>query len=179
MPILVLNNILTPQFCDSMIRWFETEAVQYNGFIGRGQVKTAIKKSIDADITNFRGDKYHLQNSYGRIMREYLKYWKWIPRGQMYPSPFRMRRYNEGEDFYDWHTDYDINKKLGVRVATILYYLNDAVGGETEFHDGTIVEPKSGRVCVFASHWSLPHRGRTPTKGSKYIITCFVYDKPL
>ena len=177
MPILVLDNILTVDFCNHMIEWFESSPDKYDGFVGYGVKNTDIKKSIDSDIKSPE-DKYVLNNAYGKCMRKYHKHWDWMPLGRnVYPSPFRMRRYDEGEGFYDWHTDYDIGTKKGIRMTTLLYYLNDTIGGETEFTDGTIIEPKVGRVSIFPSHWSFPHRGKTPTQGSKYIITCFVYDK--
>tara|TARA_B100001250_G_C19377378_1_gene604689 strand:- start:80 stop:631 length:552 start_codon:yes stop_codon:yes gene_type:complete len=181
MPILVLDDILTVDFCNHMIDWFESNPDKYDGFVGGHdtfgsfrKIDHKIKKSIDADIKS-PDDKHVLHNAYGNCMRQYRNYCDYLPVHNMYPSPFRVRRYNEG-DYYNWHTDYEINNR-GVRTATILHYLNDTIGGETEFTDGTIVEPKVGRSLIFPAHWTVPHRGKTPTEGSKYIITCFVYNK--
>ena len=174
MPILILDDILTEEFCNSMICWFESSSDKYEGFVGQHKIDYNIKKSIDADIKS-PDDKHLLYQSYAKCMRKYKNHCDYLPIENMYPSPFRMRRYNNG-DYYNWHTDYDVSNQ-SIRTATILYYLNDTIGGQTEFTDGTIVEPKVGRVVVFPSHWSVPHRGLTPTEGSKYIITCFVYNK--
>ena len=44
---------------------------------------------------------------------------------------------------FRWHNDFSLDKQYGLRMLTLIWYLNDVEeGGETEFVDGTIVKPK-------------------------------------
>ena len=56
-----------------------------------------------------------------------------------------------------------------------MFYLNNAKSG-TEFRNYPTVGAKMGRCAIWPSGWTHVHRGGTPNKGLKYIVTgCISY----
>jgi len=63
-----------------------------------------------------------------------------------------------------------------MRVLTFIWYLNDIEeDGYTEFMDGTKVQPKTGRFCLFPATWEYHHRGYPPKSQTKYICTGWLH----
>ena len=48
-------------------------------------------------------------------------------------------------------------------------------GGETEIWDSHKIKPECGKLLLFPSCWTFPHRGNVPISGNKYILTGWVY----
>tara|TARA_B100001094_G_C17949279_1_gene679674 strand:- start:112 stop:723 length:612 start_codon:yes stop_codon:yes gene_type:complete len=76
------------------------------------------------------------------------------------------------QGFHNWHcensgfTDAD-------RWVTWMVYLNDVEeGGETEFlHQSLRIKPKKGMGVIWPGGYTHIHRGNSPLKGEKYILT--------
>ena len=89
-----------------------------------------------------------------------------------------MRSYEKSDGYFRWHNDFSLDKQYGLRMLTLIWYLNDVEeGGETEFVDGTLVKPKTGQLLIFPTSWYMAHRGRMPISNKKYIITSWLYGK--
>jgi hypothetical protein len=48
-------------------------------------------------------------------------------------------------------------------------------GGETEIWDDFKIKPETGKLLLFPSSWTFPHRGVMPISDNKYIITGWLY----
>ena len=84
---------------------------------------------------------------------------------------FRVKRYNEGEDYFANHVDIG-DLASAKRYLAFLFYLNDDFeGGETTFLPDIKVKPKKGSVVVFPPTSMFPHAGEKVTKGTKYIMS--------
>ena len=60
---------------------------------------------------------------------------------------YLIRSYEKSDGYFRWHNDFSLDKQYGLRMLTLIWYLNDVEeGGETEFVDGTIVKPKTGHL---------------------------------
>lgn len=82
-----------------------------------------------------------------------------------------IERVDPGQGF-DWH--YDAPRSANNRVAAGLLYLNTiSDGGETEFEDGRKIRPETGKVALFPPFWTHFHRGVTPSRESKYVLSYF------
>jgi hypothetical protein len=82
-----------------------------------------------------------------------------------------IERVDPGQGF-DWH--YDATRSVTDRVAAGLLYLKTvSEGGETEFVDGRKVKPEAGKIVLFPPYWTHFHRGVTPTRESKYVLSYF------
>lgn len=82
-----------------------------------------------------------------------------------------IERVDPGQGF-DWH--YDATRSVTDRVAAGLLYLKTVTeGGETEFVDGRKVKPDVGKIVIFPPYWTHLHRGVTPTRETKYVLSYF------
>lgn len=82
-----------------------------------------------------------------------------------------IERVDPGQGF-GWH--YDNTPTTLNRVAAGLLYLKTVTeGGETEFIDGTRIRPESGKIALFPPYWTHFHRGVTPVRESKYVLSYF------
>jgi hypothetical protein len=82
-----------------------------------------------------------------------------------------IERVDPGQGF-DWH--YDATRTATDRVAAGLLYLNSvAEAGETEFVDGRKVKPVTGKIVLFPPYWTHFHRGVTPAREPKYVLSYF------
>lgn len=62
------------------------------------------------------------------------------------------------------------------RQVSVIVYLNDVeAGGETAFDEGTIVQPRAGRVLVFPSSLCFQHKGNPPLSNSKYVLVSWLH----
>lgn len=82
-----------------------------------------------------------------------------------------IERVDPGQGF-DWH--YDATRSVTDRVAAGLLYLKTVTeGGETEFVDGRKVKAEAGKIVLFPPYWTHLHRGVTPTRETKYVLSYF------
>ena len=84
-------------------------------------------------------------------------------------SLYNFQKYTDGEGYYKLHCEQGPLAPFRMLVWSL--YLNDAKCG-TEFPtQKRVVKPKTGRMAIWPASWTHPHRGITPNKGLKYIIT--------
>ena len=83
-----------------------------------------------------------------------------------------LKKYDGEEDgYFAWHCE-QCSTYPG-RILAWMFYLNDAKCG-TEFWNYSPVRARIGRGVIWPSNWTHVHRGVTPNKGLKYIITGWV-----
>jgi hypothetical protein len=86
-----------------------------------------------------------------------------------------IQKYDKNKGEYIYHNDFHMIS-IKYRVITFLWYLNDIhEGGETEFWDSYKIKPTAGKIVLFPSSWTYPHRGKMPISDNKYIITNWLY----
>lgn len=67
----------------------------------------------------------------------------------------------------------------GLRLVTLLYYLNDAEGGETYFPNQKVkVKPKQGTAVIFPAMLTHPHEV-LEAKSPRYILQTWIIDPDL
>ena len=93
------------------------------------------------------------------------------PKITMNPN-IKLQKTSPGEGYHLWHCE-NSGLQNSSRVFFFIMYLNDIEeGGETEFlYQNKRVKPKEGRIILAPSSFTHPHRGNTPLKGDKYILT--------
>lgn len=179
---------LSKSFCSSLIKKFEKDQRKGQGITGGGY-RPEIKQSTDLIISSYDDYKREddvLFKSLAKGIDKYEEINKKInPDMRLNPYPqipildsgYQMQRTKPGE-FYTWHSDFGGFSK-GIRLATYIWYLNDVEeGGETEFFDGTKIKPETGKLIIFPAYWNYLHRGVTPKKDIKYIITGWLLIRP-
>ena len=187
------ENFLPVSLCAELIEKFESHHAHHiqgqttNGYNGD------VKRSTDLQLTHTQSEEYTIERILkftSHIPTKYLEYLKdngldngdtfkqLFERG-FYVTPPQLQKTKTGE-FFRWHSD-DIIKKNS-RLLTFIIYLNDVeegAGGTTDFLCGKSVRPETGKLIVFPATWTYIHRGKCVERGTKYILTSFVWsEKP-
>ncbi len=177
--IFEINNALTKDVCEEMIRRFESNKVQqYPGRIGQtASHDSEIKRSTDLVLSGnevWRDMDSVLFKSLSFALREVKNKFPYFS-GPFKDMGYGMQRTNSNE-FYHWHIDGG-SHDFSQRQLVAIWYLNDVPGpgGETEFkYQNLKITPAEGKLVLFPPFWTHEHRGVTLEKGSKYIATTWV-----
>ena len=80
------------------------------------------------------------------------------------------------QGYHVWHIEHGSGQNNSKRALVFTVYLNDVEeGGETEFlHQSIRAKPVKGRIVIFPSAFPYAHRGNSPLKGEKYIMTSWL-----
>lgn len=170
------DEVLSPEFCQELIEKFEDCPDKGPGQTLSGYNPNS-KTTTDLMLSghpNFTEEDRTLYLSLSLNLRDYMGQLKYRPwKGPFGDTGYNMQRTEPGQ-FFNWHTDFFADPwKNTVRVFTFIWYLNDinGPGGYTEFCNGLTVQPKTGRFLVFPSDFANMHRGVSPEKETKYIVT--------
>ena len=189
--IYVADGALEPEFCKNVIEKFEKDDGKSPGVMGRreeSRVDTSIKDSTDlmiSDLPHWKDEDKVFYDSLAKHNSLYLKDGKWKDThspglGDLSDAGYQIQRTRPGAG-YVWHHDSMMGEYVltrGVRCLTYIWYLNDIdEDGYTEFIDGTKVQPKTGRICIFPATWTFIHRGYPPKNQTKYIVTGWMHSK--
>ena len=175
--------------CDEIVDRFEKDERKSQGVTTAGNINESLKKSIDLPIGNLEEWKDIDEILFKCVAENIQIYSDKVHNGLGNVKPFplwssadikdygyNVKKYEPG-DYFHWHVDRQAEEDW-VRTIALIWYLNNVEeGGETEFIYGRAVKPEKGKLLLFPACWTYPHRGVSPKKGNKYIITTFIYTK--
>lgn len=178
--IFEVDNALTAETCEEMVRRFETNThQQYTGRIGHSELmEESIKKSTDLRISgreDWRDIDGVLARSLTQSFNELALRFPYFAANSFKDIGYNMQRTNPGE-YYHWHVDGGPGP-FSQRQLVAIWYLNDVdgPGGETEFMFQEIkIKPVAGKLVLFPPFWTHDHRGVTLEQGMKYIATTWI-----
>ena len=179
------NHSLSPEVCKEIILRFKRDDRKKAGITTSGEVIPEMKKSIDLNISVLEEWKDIDQILFKTLTNEIEKYMKvakkridladtplWAK--NMKDTGYNVKEYKPG-DYYNWHIDAHTYSDGWSRTIACIWYLDTVEeGGETEFNFGHKITPSPGKLILFPSTWTYPHRGLSPIKGEKHIITSFI-----
>ena len=177
-----MHNALDPKTCEDIIQKFRHDDRKAPGITTSGQVMLELKKSMDlaiSDLDEWEHIDRTIFQSLADNLEEYSKriteiIGKPLWSDQVKDSGYNVKRYRP-DDYYNWHIDCQTYQGGWTRTIACIWYLNEVEeGGETEFAFGHKITPETGKLILFPATWNFPHRGLSPIKGNKYIITSFV-----
>ena len=172
--IEIYDNAFNKKECDILIDQFEKSSPR-PGLTGLGYAPD-IKRCLQLDGSSFSNGSI-ISNIVRPILIKYLdKY------GQRYSNllgrtlpweyydEYAFQKYETEDDGYkEWHCEHGYDE-ASLRIMAWMFYLNDAKCG-TEFVQYPTVRAKMGRCVIWPADWTHVHKGVTPNKGLKYIIT--------
>ena len=184
--IYIADGALEPEFCRNVIEKFEKDDNKRQGIVAGGRPDTSIKDSTDLHISGLPEweEEDHVFYKSLKQHHEFYLNGKWsdihsVYTGNISDKGYQIQRTRPGAG-YIWHNDAVLDEldTMGVRFSTYIWYLNDIdEDGYTEFIDGTKVQPKTGRICIFPATWTYMHRGYPPKNQTKYIVTGWMHSK--
>ena len=180
--IYEMHSALDQQTCQDIIQRFRHDDRKAPGITTSGEVMPELKKSMDlgiSDLDEWEDIDRTLFKSLADNLEEYSKRILKITGDPLWSSKIKDTGYNvkryRPNDYYNWHVDCQTYIEGWTRTIACIWYLNEVEeGGETEFAFGHKVIPETGKLILFPATWNFPHRGLSPIKGNKYIITSFV-----
>lgn len=182
------NCVLTKEFCNTIIRYYNDSNDTYDGCTFSGMNKD-IKDTRDLKIPK-NPPKDSQWTNINRILYESLYANLLIYLKKINPDPgsyrifstnrltetlFMIQKYQQNKGKYIYHNDSQF-ESTQYRVITYIWYLNDVEeGGETEFWGTYRIKPEKGKLVLFPASWTFPHCGKMPISDDKYIITGWLY----
>ena len=186
--IKTYDNALTEEFCQKVCDKFDKDDRLTPGRLGN--VPRVDKRTKDTTALGFTSLKDAGWGEEDKVFFDSLDkhmqmYWEDIEKvkgktplasgTEVTDKGYQIMRY-EPDGYFHWHHDFIVEKNKRARIITFIWYLNNAnKEGYTEFCDGTIIRPKSGKLLIFPADWMYIHRGRPPKIGRKYICTGWMY----
>jgi Rps23 Pro-64 3,4-dihydroxylase Tpa1-like proline 4-hydroxylase len=190
--IWIKDNVLTEEFCKKIIQKFESDEKKSSGVANKG-LHLDVKQSTDLYISQYNdwktednvfleslNENYMLYQNYLDEIFSYMKMGNvdvFCNFSDIIDFGYQIQRTEKGQ-FYTWHHDGAYCEEY-FRSLTYIWYLNDDfTGGETEFYDGTIIKPSTGKLMFFPATWTYLHQGRKVISGTKYICTGWMAFRP-
>ena len=188
--IFAQDDCLSKDVCNCIIDKFLKDTRRSDGSTLSG-INKNVKNTTDLYITplyDWKDVDNHLYSRIGLFLTNYVNYIRDSDEdyidiaGSVFQNAedfgYQIQEYIKNEGHYTWHTDIRnvINHQLiHQRLITFIIYLNDVhTGGETEFGNGQLITPKTGKILFFPATWTYKHRGKMPISNNKYIITGWV-----
>jgi len=199
--ILELPNAVPTELCNEIIDKFKNDDRKENAkvIINSNYVpdeiaksmKSAMEMPIGTDTSGWEDVEEKITTYMFNAVDTYLNYLvntfdfnqeihplcSSIPLDGVCMYGFTIQNIKEGGE-YKWHVD--VGEEEGV-FCNVLIYLNtleDGQGGETEFVGGIRIRPECGKILLFPSLWSFPHRSAKLLKGNKYTCSTCTFRIP-
>lgn len=189
--IAVFDDILSNDFCDDIIKWFEeTENMvvgnpeEVNARLlrdGRGPNGQGSRKDISY-FANHESAPFtdKLRGRINDCAREYITEYPNLGDYHLTNRDLKIQKTPPHGGYHVWHHEHGINS--GLRILVWTAYLSDVPDGEgeTEFlYQGLKIKPKKGSVCLFPAAFTHLHRGNPPYSCDKYIATGWFIAQPI
>ena len=171
--IEIYDDALSVENCDKLIDYFN-KSPQAEGMLSGRILDPTQKQSTELINSYFTSHEIVFRLISPTLQKYTDKYIeKYIPLKHVkkwgVDDEFTLKKF-EGEDdgFKVWHMEHSIHNPY--RILVWMFYLNDAQSG-TEFFHHPNIESKKGRLVIWPAGWTHYHKGVTPNKGIKYIMS--------
>lgn len=167
-----LDGHLDPEFCNEIIKRFESDNRKRQGLTGGG-FEPHIKLSYDLYISRYK-EWDDISSKLEKYINDgFEKYIEWLD--VILPKVCNTVKTSKHTGFqiqksgkYEYHDD-SLTDVEGERVLTYIMYLNTPDnGGETDLIYKK-VKPRTGKLLLFPATWTAVHGGILTE--TKYIVT--------
>ena len=186
--IRIYKNAYSPEYCNEIIKYFETLCEA--GFGRTRQQQENTSRNLKDDLSVYLADGITQELAFDAIKisdhffslfweRYYADYMSNFPVLENYNRhtiyKVKIQKTVPGGGYHVWHSETGTRRNSG-RIAVFTLYLNDIEdGGETEFlYQGLRVKPEQGALVIWPTGYTHTHRGNPPLKDTKYIVTGWV-----
>ena len=176
----IYDNALSKKECEIIINQFE-KSEHHPGMIWRDGIRQEVpeyKKCLTLNNTHFN-DGSIITNIVGPQLAKCIERYN-VEHPELtqlsswtYDERYTIQKYVTEDDGYKgWHAEHGAGPASN-RILVWTFYLNNAKSC-TEFMNYPTVNAKMGRCVIWPAALTHVHRGVTPNKGLKYIVTGWV-----
>lgn len=173
--IEIYDNALSKSDCERLIDLYEKEDEQKK-CKGNASKFFVAKKVATTLPLNIRSEYHSLYNCHiNPLLIKYIKKYKqkyqYLDNQEDWTvsSNYNFQKYEDGEGYYSLHHEHSCLSPY--RMLVWMVYLNNAESGTEFSHQKKIIKPKTGRLVIWPAAWTHAHKGVTPNRGKKYIVT--------
>ena len=176
--IEIYHDTLSKDQCNQLIKMYDEDDRKVRGEVlapGGTVVDDTIKSSTDLQLNFLNTDDGEYNDIILPRLKEGLDLFKNKYQFLLYDDrwdisgEYNIQKYVDGGGYYSLHCEHQASDPY--RMLVFMIYLNDAECG-TEFpYQNKTLDAKAGRLVLWPSGWTHPHKGVTPNKGLKYIAT--------
>ena len=177
--ILIAENKLDNNFCNTLINWFEEvqkqnpSAIIDNAIVHNGATKRKDTCLFVDDLNAEFAEK--INNCLNQAIKEYVSYYSIIndnTDGIVQSVKQKMQKTPIGGGYHEWHYESSSVTCTNRILAWTIYLNNVNEGGETEFlYYSERCKAEVGKVTIFPANFIATHRGNPPISNEKYILT--------
>jgi hypothetical protein len=174
------NGLVTPEFCQKVIKTFEKSDGEY---IDREQRPSFTELNISQRFIDKDPMWIDIQNTLTKAFIDAVElYMKDLDLGPDFPSKYafeqhrlKMYRNNDHDQFKD-HVDVGDYNSARRFLVCFLYLNNVKEGGETNFPKlDYAIAPECAKILVFPATWQWRHSGLPPVSENKYIVGTYLH----
>jgi hypothetical protein len=181
--IAVFENVFNRDYCHSLIKYFEWCKINHKTWNRQDAENSAETSKNDESVAmtfgmddsgNFLGGFNEI--FWGQCYPEYTRFFSTLNDYSRHGIlTYKIQKTLPGQGYHIWHCE-AMNMESSKRLGTYILYLNDVEeGGETEFlYLNQRIKPAAGTLVIFPTGYVHTHRGNSPLKGEKYILTGWV-----
>ena len=169
--ISINDGVISKEDCDFLISTYESESrTRIMPPQSSGRVCETITYSTDRE-SDWKVNRILLK-SFSPYFDKYAEKYKdalCLGDKWLFDAGYNLQKYVDGDGYFDLHSEQGL--RYPMRMLAWMVYLNDAKCG-TEFpYQKKKVKAKTGRLVIWPAGWTHLHKGETPNKGLKYILT--------
>ena len=114
-----------------------------------------------------------------KCVQLYLQDFDTLAPPEAYPliitEPYNIQRYEAGEGYYDWHTEFAPFPPYNERCLVFMTYLNDVPNAGTHFkYFDLTTKAEKGSTIIWPAYWTHFHRGQISQEHQKTIVTGWI-----
>lgn len=181
--IMIYENFLLQEECDSFIKIFEQQDIINNivtkktiavdqSEIQIGNINSVIIENnsqfncVKIFTNKFISDAYSLYKEKFTILDSLAKH---------ILTPLKIQKTPISGGYHIWHCE-NGNSDVSNRILSFILFLNDVnEGGDLEFlYQSKKIKPAVGKLVIFPCNFVYTHRGNPPISNDKFILTGWV-----
>lgn len=174
----VVKNLLTKEECDEILNFSLNNLELKTALVGGNEIPNFKSRKSNIAFFNYN-EKF--PNLTQKILNSIQDEYKFNGYSLEFNDKFQFTEYKT-TDFYDWHTDYTINKFGKNRVCSMVIQLNDDyIGGNLELkdEDNNIIQLEKGLGNLYTFLSDIEHRVDEVKSGIRYSLVNWLNTFPI
>ena len=169
--IEVYDNALDTLTCEKICMFMDTK--KNDALFEKDKARDFYSLFRPSIYGSFKPYNTILLNTLKKYLNVYGKKYNMCPKNMNhFEDHWKLQKSPAGGGFVKWHCEQGAESYAQGRYLVWMIYLNDTIGGETEFqYQNYSCRPIPGRLVIWPGAWTHPHRQKDNLQSVKYIAT--------